>query len=570
VPTSFSRLLLGCLSLSLLASCAPDGAADLPADGEAVSVALTAVPTGMRCVRFTSVAGARVYAQDFDVTGLANLTAQVRGLPANIALSITADAYAVACPSITPTTQAAWVSAPVAVTLTPGIVPPLSFALRPAGGVSGGVDFLFLAASPQSKAFPAMVVGQTSTTSFTIINIGPTATGPLSAAFPSGTTQFSLGTSTCEGVALAVNGSCTIQVTFAPTAAGAKSGTFQVTGAPGGALPVSVSGTGVQAAALAFAPATAQDFGMVGVGKSSPQVTYTVTNSGGLTTAAVAVTSSDPAFVVSGSTCDVLDKGQSCTVKVAFSPTAIAMKSATLTATAGAVTATASVTGNGVAAPALTLTPSTLDFGTVVVGETKSLTVAVKNVGAFALDSFSAFVGGTGGDNAFVIDTRPCSNSGPLAAGATCNMTVTAAPTINLGGPTIASSTSLLISTAGTYPATVMGTASATVSWPMMGNPLTVFFGSVSIGTSATATIRLTNVGTKPVGPVKATISSGWSAFTMASDGCTTTGQYAPGAFCDVTVRFTPTTSPQVSGFVAIQLPSTNFLFGPGFYGSGK
>jgi hypothetical protein len=35
-------------------------------------------------------------------------------------------------------------------------------------------------------------------------------------------------------------------------------------------------------------------------------------------------------------------------------------------------------------------------------------------------------------------------------------------------------------------------------------------------------------------------------------------------------VRFTPTASPQVSGFVAIQLPSTNFLFGPGFYGSGK
>jgi hypothetical protein len=61
----------------------------------------------------TTLAGGRTFAQDFAVTAGSSLTAMVRGLPANQALTISADAYAVACASITPTTQATWNSAPV-------------------------------------------------------------------------------------------------------------------------------------------------------------------------------------------------------------------------------------------------------------------------------------------------------------------------------------------------------------------------------------------------------------------------------------------------------------------------
>jgi hypothetical protein len=70
-----------------------------------------------------------------------------------------------------------------AVTLTPGVVPMISLVLRPAGGVNGDVDFLFLASMPASKAFASTVVGQTSAaTTFTIQNIGPTTTGALAAS----------------------------------------------------------------------------------------------------------------------------------------------------------------------------------------------------------------------------------------------------------------------------------------------------------------------------------------------------------------------------------------------------
>jgi hypothetical protein len=146
-------------------------------------------------------------------------------------------------------------------------------------------------------------------------------------------------------------------VTFKPTAAGAKTGTLQVTGAPGGTLPVALTGTGVQAAVLAVTPAT-QDFGTVGVGLSSPPVTYTVTNTGRHDDGA----GHDHAVRrgVRRVGLDLHGRARAepdVHVQGRVQPAAIAMKSATVAAAAGTVTATATITGNGVAAPALTLTP---------------------------------------------------------------------------------------------------------------------------------------------------------------------------------------------------------------------
>jgi hypothetical protein len=286
-------------------------------------------------------------------------------------------------------------------------------------------------------------------------------------------------------------------------------------------------------------------------------VTYTVTNTGGTTMAPVTITPSDAAFVVSGSTCtDVLALNQTCTFKVAFSPTAIAMKSATVAAAAGTVTASAMVTGNGVAAPALTLTPNVLDFGTVVIGETKQVIVTVKNVGGFTLDNFSAYVGGTMNSGPFAIEVRDCSNApGTLAPGETCTLVVTAAPAVDLGTFTVPVASTILFKAGGAFPTTVMASANVTVSWPFMPNPGAWYFLQVKVGTTASHTFRFTNVGTKPLGPVTMS-TAGSSVFSLVSDGCTTAGQYAPGAFCDVTVRFAPTTMVTSVGSLRAQVPS--------------
>ncbi|MEA2697404.1 MAG: hypothetical protein QOI66_1675, partial [Myxococcales bacterium] len=460
------------------------------------------------------------------------------------------DAYPLACTSITPTTQAAWVSAPVAVTLMPGVVPMVSFVLRPAGGVSGDVDFLFLAASPAAKVFPSLVLGQTSTVTFTVTNIGPATTGVLAASLTgTGANQFEIGTNNC-GVALAPNGTCTIQATFAPTLAGAtKPASVQLVGTPGGTLPITLSGTGVQPAVLALAPAT-QNFGTVGVGKSSPLVTYTVTNAGGTTTAPVTVTSSDAAFAVSGSTCtDALPQSGTCQVKVAFVPTAIAAKMATLTATAGTVTTTATVTGNGIAAPALTLTPSALDLGTVIVNEQKQMPFMLKNVGGFTLTGFTAYMGGMNGNGPFIIDDRICSMAS-LAPGATCPVNVTFQPDPSNTGLNTPVSATVLISAGGTNPASVMGTVSGIETWPLAPNPSSIDYGSVKVGTSSSSTVRFTNVASKPVGPLTVTVSP--AVFTITSNQCNGNFQWAPGGFCDVVVSYTPTAAMVSVGGVSV------------------
>src|SRR5262245_22562076 len=95
------------LIIALFAGCAAAPETEDPELGvESVQLALTAIPAGTSCIRVTTLAGGRSFAQDFAVTGgSSGLTAMVRGLPANQALMISADAYAVACASITPTTR---------------------------------------------------------------------------------------------------------------------------------------------------------------------------------------------------------------------------------------------------------------------------------------------------------------------------------------------------------------------------------------------------------------------------------------------------------------------------------
>jgi hypothetical protein len=541
LKTSLLRLAT-LLPLFAAACAAGEDAASPPNDGESVQVSLTAIPATTRCVRFTAITAGREYVQTFDVTGLTSLNAPVRGLPSSQALSMTADAFAVACTALTPTTQATWLtSLPVAVTITPGVVPTVSFVLRPAGGVNGDVDFLFLAATPSTRAYPASVVGTTSAQAFTIQNIGPAATGVLAVSMTgTGASQFVIGANTCTA-SLAVNATCSITVTFTPTTAGAKAANVVITGTPGGTIGVPLSGTGVQPAVLALTPAS-QSYGTVAIGKSSPLVTYTLTNSGGPTTVAPTLTSSDATFAISSSTCgDILAQAATCTFKVAFTPTAAATKTATLTATAGTVTATASATGVGALAPAITLTPSAVAFGTLLPGTSAQQMVTVKNVGGFPLSGLSFYLGGA--------STAPYtlgSGCGPgdLPPNATCTFYINANPT-DPGTANLPANATVLVTAGGANPASVMGTVSGTVSWPLQPNPTSFHFGSVKVGTTSSVVIRFTNIsptGAPAISPLNFT--TGTSAFTVLSSSCGLGYGPAPGSFCDVTVRYNvPTTA---------------------------
>jgi len=101
-----------------------------------------------------------------------------------------------------------------------------------------------LTASPSSESFGNENVGSTSASqSVTVTNPG---TGAVSMSSIGVTGPF--GESNNCGTSLAAGASCTVGATFAPTAAGAATGTLSVnSSAPGSPLTVALSGTGVSA-----------------------------------------------------------------------------------------------------------------------------------------------------------------------------------------------------------------------------------------------------------------------------------------------------------------------------------
>ena len=117
------------------------------------------------------------------------------------------------------------------------------FEVFPGGGGTGPTGTA-LTASPSSESFGNENVGSTSSSkSVTVTNPGTSAVSMSSIGV---TGPF--GESNNCGTSLAAGASCTVGVTFAPTAAGAATGTLSVnSSAPGSPLTVALTGTGVSA-----------------------------------------------------------------------------------------------------------------------------------------------------------------------------------------------------------------------------------------------------------------------------------------------------------------------------------
>jgi F5/8 type C domain/Pectate lyase superfamily protein/Abnormal spindle-like microcephaly-assoc'd, ASPM-SPD-2-Hydin len=112
------------------------------------------------------------------------------------------------------------------------------FEVFPGGSTSGSA----LTASPSSLSFGNTTVGSTSSAqTVTVSNPGSSAVSmsSIGVSGPFGETN------NC-GTSLAAGGSCTVSVSFTPTAAGSASGTLSVnSSAPGSPLTVALSGTGI-------------------------------------------------------------------------------------------------------------------------------------------------------------------------------------------------------------------------------------------------------------------------------------------------------------------------------------
>jgi hypothetical protein len=268
--------------------------------------------------------------------------------------------------------------------------------------------------SPTSVSFLPQVVGSTS--AVRSVTLQDTGTGPLTVASVAVTGPFSQ-TNTCTG-SLAPNATCTVQVTFAPTTTGSATGALTVTD-DAGTQSVALSGSGIAPVTLSN---SSLSFGTVVTGTVSAVKKVTLTNHQSVALNFASITTTG-GFNLASNTCGTsIAAGANCSVGVTFSPTTTDSASGTLTFVddAGNSPQIVSLSGSGVAP--VTLSASSLSFGTVRVGTTsQSKRVTLTNHQTVAL-SFASITTSAG----FNVASNSCGTA--IAAGASCSVGVTFSP----------------------------------------------------------------------------------------------------------------------------------------------
>jgi hypothetical protein len=274
------------------------------------------------------------------------------------------------------------------------------------------------------------------------------------------------GTSPCNGT-LAAGAKCTFGVTFTPTMNGTIKGNLTVTPSGTGIVAAGMTGTGQNGATgpLTFTPASLT-FGNVPLNTSVAK-TVTIKNIGTTSLTLTSITGSGYfAVAPSGTTpCGTtLAAGKSCTVTSTFTPL---MAGTTLGGLSVADNSSVSpqiqdATGTGVLD--VTLSPSSISFGSVAVGSTSAVSVVtvVNNMStAVAINSvvasgdFVSVAGGSPQCGASVLANSSCTLGVEFSPSSTG--TITGALTVNYG----AGSSPQTVSLAGTGTASSKSTSAA-------------------------------------------------------------------------------------------------------------
>ena len=226
--------------------------------------------------------------------------------------------------------------------------------------------------------------------------------------------------------------------------------------------------------------------------------------------------------------------GSSCTVGVAFTPTAQGIRTGTLQITSNARNATESspgtikLQGTGtLSAP--TFTPKSLSFGKVTVGVAsppQTFTMTNNNPIAMTIDSVTSSKGDyTASQNCLGI-----LNPG---VGGACTVSVTFAPSVTGAD----NGTISIKDNAGTGTQKIGVYGSGYLTAPTLSSK-TLAFGKETVGdTTAAQTLTVTNPNTVPMDFGTATISSDYQ---ISGDTCSG-NSIGAGAFCTISVIFTPT-----------------------------
>jgi Putative Ig domain/Transmembrane protein 131-like N-terminal/Abnormal spindle-like microcephaly-assoc'd, ASPM-SPD-2-Hydin len=393
--------------------------------------------------------------------------------------------------------------------------------------------------SPTQLTFSNQAVGSSSVPqNVTLTNIG-TAALTLSTIKMGGSnpTDFHL-SNTCTKT-IGIDASCTISVTFTPTASGSRIALVQVTdNAAGSPQSVSVSGTGT--AGTANLNPTSLNFGNVVVGTSSKSKTTTLTNTGSATVTGISINVLG-AYSQTNTCGTSLPAGGNCTITVTFTPTTTGSETGTLTVTDTATNSpqTAALTGSGVVA--VSITPPFQNFPKTALGITSPVqNFTVTNNQIVALTGINMTINGD------FAQTNNC-------------------------GTTLQPHASCIVGTTFTPTATGTRSGALTINDSASGSPQSASLkgkGEPQVGLSSTSvSFPAQTVGT--TSSPKPVVLTNWLPTTLTISSMTITGDFAqtnncgtsvPGndTTCTINITFSPTAVGKRTGVLTITDNATN------------
>ena len=364
-------------------------------------------------------------------------------------------------------------------------------------------------------------------------------------------------------ITLAPQQSTNLYVTFFPQAAGAASGSATIRQScfygrwqkqRTGSLSLSLSGTGVSGGYLAPSPASL-NFGNIPVGSKQTQ-SVTVTNTGGSSVGITQAAVSGNGFSMSGFSPQTLAVGQSITMSVGFTAISAGTANGMLSLSSSATDASLSValSGTGTSSGYLTPSPASLNFGNIPVGSSQTQSVTVSNSGGSSVTLSQAAVSGNGFTlRSFSPQTLAVGQSTTLSIGFTATSAGTANGMLSLASTATDSSLSVALSGAGASPG------------QLTASPVSVSFGSVSVGTSSNQSGMLTATG------ASVTVSSASSSNTQFTiGGISLPMTIASGQSVPFTVTFSPLVSGTVSGSLSFVSNASSSTVGEAVSGTGQ
>jgi hypothetical protein len=429
-------------------------------------------------------------------------------------------------------------------------------------------------ASPAALTFGPQVTGTTSAAQSVTVSNPTSAAASVSSVSTSG--AFAQ-TNNC-GSSIVANGSCTVNVTFSPTATGTATGSLTIN-AGGVTNTVSLTGTGTAPGPVLGASPASLSFPSTLVGNTAAAQTVTVTNSG--TTAATVSSVTVTGAFSQTNNCTSIAVNSSCTVTVKFAPTAGGTSSGTLTVNSNANNnpLTVGLTGNGISSTtnialnqpvtasssyetyvASNVTDgntSTYWESTDGAGYPQTITVdlgSTQSIGSITLDLPPSTAWNTRTETLSVLGSTNNTTFSQIvgSAGYTFNPATGNTVTISLPSGTSARYVELGFTANTGWSAAQLSEfevfpGGATSGSALTASPSSLSFASTLTGsTSAAQTVTVTNPGSSAASVSSVSVSG---PFTQTNT-CGTS--IAAGGSCTVSVKFAPAAAGSASGTLSV------------------